>query len=139
MRWLLVGVAAVMLAACGGAPAPTVAETHDIQGSLNFLGVINNGAGLDKCIGSNTATLAGAEVDLTDGAGVTLGVAHLAEAPDSGTGPDTGNSLYTCHDTFTFTAVKKADFYKVSLGGVAGPTYSYDDLAKANWTIALHL
>ena len=122
----------------GGSPSASQ-DAHDIRGDLYFLGVTYNGSGLDKCIGANHATASGSEVELTDGAGVTMGVGHLVEAADSGTGASAGNDLYNCHQTFLVESVKQADFYKVSIGGVKGPTFSYADLEGTGWTMTLHL
>ena len=140
---LLISLVAA-LAGCGGEGTPTAtpsqaALTHDIHGDLYFSGVTGNGAGLDRCIGGTMATVSGSEVELTDGAGVTLSVAHLVEAADSGSGASIGNGLYTCHQTFDFKGVKPADFYKVSVGGVKGPTFSASDLQTQGWTMTLHL
>jgi hypothetical protein len=132
----------LLTAACSpGAPAPSAApsaEAHDIKGDLLFLGVYD-ASSTTKCVGANAETLPGGEVTLTDGAGVTVGVAHLAEAPGSGSGPVDAAGSATCHETFSFPAVKKADFYKVKIGSISGPTYSYTDLVGLNWTLTLHL
>ena len=140
----LVVLLAALVIGCGGPStgggSPSAAQdAHDIHGDLYFLGITNNGPGLDKCIGGNHATSSGSEVELTDGAGVTLGVGHLVEAADSGTGASAGNDLYNCHQTFLIESVKLADFYKVSIGGVKGPTFSSADLEGTGWTMTLHL
>ena len=130
----------LLLAACGPAAAPPSPspEVHDIKGDLIFLGVYDASSST-KCVGANADTLPGAEVVMTDGAGVTVGVGHLAEAPGSGSGPVDAYGSATCHETFTLPAVRKADFYKVKIGGINGPTYSYNDLVGLNWTLTLHL
>jgi hypothetical protein len=64
-------------------------------------------------------------------------VSHLVEASDSGIVNVPGTVSATCHFTFEFSGVKKADFYKLSIGRVPGPTYSYQDLVNANWQMTV--
>ena len=126
---------ALLFAACGG-------DTHTVSGDLYYSGEPASLGGGDRCIGQSGTPFvglqSGTEVDMTDGSGNTIGLGALAEAPDSGSTTIPGfATAATCHFTFSIANVKKADFYKVAIGGRQGPTYSYDQLAGMGWKIAI--
>lgn len=139
-------VVALLLAGCG-APAASVAPTPDapsaapstapspetqiLLGTVAVAGEALQG-GFGGCDAPGYEDVAdGANVVVKDERDTTIGSATLKML----TGPEQSTP---CRFAFS-VVVPKASFYRVSIGGRAGPTVSYDDLVKSNWRWELSL
>lgn len=159
MKRLSVILAMVLLAACGGGPAPSTTETarasvtpkeqlHAIQGTLTlddreaFLrfderGDVDDETG-DFCVAQTTSGYSdietGMQVVVRNEAGTVLGTARTVGGEVGGV---YSRQEKACVWTFTIDEVPTAQFYSIELGRRSGPTYSIDEMDASGWTIDL--
>ncbi len=142
----------VLLAACQSAPvvtptptsmppspsSPTTGDAHTVTGDVLFVGQDASSTGGGRCVPEPGSTFAGigsgTKIVLRDGAGQTLAASRLVETGDSGTRQ---SDLVLCHFTFRLDDVPRSDVYKVTVGTLRGPTFTYEQLANLGWTMSL--
>ncbi len=107
----------LVLSSRGGTTGP-LAEKHTIKGSLT---ASECGGGFD---------IENASVEIRDEKDKLIGSGSTGFDVSSGSG---------CKVEFTIPDVPKATFYQVTIGTHGGPSYSYQDMKSANWTIDLSL
>lgn len=128
-----VAIAALIVAACGGAvsPAPT-AEPHPLAGTL-VLSQSDPVYRANGCAGTGgfDDVYTGTSVVIADGSGTIIATAPLVDSPDA---------IFIRRCEFTFRAdVPDVPFYSVRIGGRDPLVYSREDLARRGWTLALTL
>lgn len=116
MRRLLV-LGLVVLAACSSSPTTSPApRTFTLKGT--FQGV--------SCLKVESEPHS---VQVSDETGTLIGQTR--------SGPDTDPQTCGITQTFTIRDLPRAKFYKVDIGQHEGPSYSFADLERMNWTVAL--
>lgn len=141
VKYVVIFAGVVVALVVGGAWMVLRGGSQDIQGSLVLR---DSYSGFDTsesvCRGQNgyTDIEGGAQVQVVDSSGKTLGVGTLSEG-QPGPADYTSTHSYTCTFKFAVEGVEDSDFYKLVIGHRDGPTYSDEDLAKADWNMDLSL
>jgi hypothetical protein len=109
-------------------------EHHTITGDIQVATSSYNSALGDECVtsGGYDDIEVGAQVVVQDETGRTLATGALEPGNYDGS---------SCVFDFTLEDIKKAAFYRVSVGREArgGLDYSYDDMVDADWSVHLTL
>lgn len=110
---LVIGVAAVI-------SLKLMSPKHTITGSIT---APECGGGYD---------IGGASVEVRDESGKLVGAATTSLGETTSTG-------YLCTASFTVPDVPKAKFYDVTIGTHGGPSYTYEEMQRNEWTLELSL
>lgn len=131
MNKVTVGLAAVLLAGCGGSAATTAVESRTIEGVF----ILHNESVWtgDTCRGDEgyADIQRGLQATLTDEDGTVIGTAAF---PVGETVERT-----QCQFTYEFSDVPEADFYTVAIGRRGELTYSFTEMEAMDWRIASEL
>jgi hypothetical protein len=129
--------AILLLAACSPAATPTprptsTAPAHTMMGTFTLGPSSSFIGGTDFCRGTGAYDdiKAGAEVTVKNESGKIIGTSQLTDQPIRV--PED-----KCVLNFQVTSLPVADSYSIAVGRRGEMTYSYADMQKANWMVAL--
>lgn len=125
--------AAVASSGSAGLEPSTGGGRYAITGSIELFdpdGAFDSGGPCTGTGGYNDLRQ-GATVTISDGAGNVLGLGRLSSGM--------GMTSVVCRFTFTVEELPRSDFYQVDVAGRDAPSYTFEEMQAANWTISLSI